>query len=202
MESNGIAFVRTLPSAGVVPVVIIPDEVEVPEREDILDALAAEGARSPLVQRIALWLCTRAALEKGAHLTQRETGQALLDGLAALVEYEHDPDHREEYNRAETSLVPARGAAMSPLTGKPKGKGDCEDMAVLFVAMARSLGMSSSVVWVSQPDEPASHVAASLAVDGASEWVETTIPGARIGEAPYIAAARLGPSGNDRTGRR
>ena len=91
---------------------------------------------------------------------------------------------------------------MSPLTGKPKGKGDCEDMAVLFVAMTRSLGMSSSVVWVSQPDEVSSHVAASLSVDGVSEWVETTIPGARIGEAPYSAAARLGPSGNDRTGRR
>lgn len=195
-------FVRGLPAVSAVQIVVIPDAVEPDEREDLLDALANEGARSVIVRRMAVWLCTRAAVRLGRQPTQRETGQALLDGLSDLTEYTHDPDNQEEYNRAETSLLPAPGASRSPITGTGKGRGDCEDMVVLYVAMARSVGMGAHVIWVSQPDQPSSHVAASLVVDGIPEWVETTIPGALIGEAPYVAAERLGPSGVSRTGRR
>ena len=193
METRGSAFIRTLPSAAVKPVLIIPDDVAKEDREDLLNAMADEGASDPIVRRTALWIATRGALGAGRHLSDQELAQALLDGLHEFVEYTDDPTAYEEYNRAVTSLSPAQGMPVSTTTGRAKGRGDCEDMAVLFAALARSVGLRAQVVWLDQPGQSSNHVAAATCeASGVCHWVETTLPGARVGEHPYAAAERLG----------
>lgn len=173
--------------------VLIHDTLPADQREDLLNAMADEGAADKSVRSAALWLVDRRASELGRDITDTEAAQALLDGLHELAEYDDDPDYREEYNRAVTSLVPAVGAAVSPITGARKGRGDCDDLAVLFVAMARAVGLSAQVLWLDQPRASFNHIAAAVCeVNGTCHWVETTLPGARVDEHPYAAAARLG----------
>lgn len=158
-----------------------------------MNALADEGARDPIVRRMAIWLVTRCAIALGHQPTDRQIAQCLLDGLHELVQYSNDSDEAEEYNRAVTTLMSSPSMARSTVTGRPKGTGDCEDMAILFTSLARALGLRSQVVWLDQPGGAFNHVAASVCdVGGGCEWVETTLPGARVGENPYAAAARLG----------
>lgn len=184
---------RGLPSAAIQPVLIVPDTTPSTDREDLLNALADEGARDPIVRRTAIWLATRCALAHGRQPTDRQLAQCLLDGLHELVQYSDDPDDREEYNRAVTTLSSSPRMERSPITGSPKGTGDCEDLAVLYASLARALGLRSQVVWIDQPRGAYNHVAAAVCDLGAGcEWVETTLPGARVGENPYTAAERLG----------
>jgi hypothetical protein len=70
--------------------------------------------------------------------------------------------------------------------------GDCEDLAALFVALARAGGLRARVVWINQPGQPLNHVSAQLmGADGRWMWAETSIEDAKLGESPYQAAERL-----------
>lgn len=70
--------------------------------------------------------------------------------------------------------------------------GDCEDLSALFVALCGAAGVVARMVWISQRHAPQDHVAAQVLLDGRWRWADASIRGARLGESPYEAAARLG----------
>lgn len=208
-----------LPSLAEAPEVEVPATVPPPVRETLLDALAWEGANDPLVRALAarivgegsgLARCVRAD-GRATVGNPREAFQDLLTALPDLVVYTPDPDSREIFSRVRATLAPAPGTPRSRLTGAPKGRDDCEGMATLYAALARSLGLDARPVWIDQEHQgaPLNHVAAvacglgdhapSGAVLGSARfapagcaWVEATIPGARVGESPPEAVARHG----------
>lgn len=187
-ERSGIPaprqFVRSLPPAAAAPFLIINDFTPSADREEILNELANEGAVAREVRRFARWAVAKLTLELQREPTDLEISQALLDLEHQLVKYADDPVDHEEYSRAVTTLRPVEGNPLSPVTGAPKGRGDCDDMAVLFAALCRAAGIKASVVWVDQRGADYNHIAAVACFDGedACHWVETTIPGARVGE--------------------
>lgn len=78
------------------------------------------------------------------------------------------------------------------------GEGDCDDAAPLLVAVFRALGYRARLVAMRSPRQAAQgpyprHVSAQVSVDGGRSWwwAEPTVRGARLGEHPYAAAARL-----------
>lgn len=173
---------------------IAPDE-----RKAILQEMAVEGAHSPTVQWVTRGVIAGLARNLGRTPTPREIAQGLLDALYALVEYRSDPASDEDfYQPVCLTLRPVPGNPISPLTGLPKGAGDCEDTSVLFAALALAvplvsgIPMGAHVQWLDQPGDPQNHVAASVTLPTGALWVETTLPGARIGEHPYAALRRLG----------
>lgn len=169
------------------------------DRKAILNEMAAEGAHSPKVQWVARGVVLGLARQLGRTPTPREIAQGLLDALYALVEYRSDPaSDRDFYQPVWITLRPVPDNPVSPLTGEPKGIGDCEDTSVLYAALAMAvplvsgIPMSGEVQWLDQPDNPQNHVAASVTLPSGAAWVETTLPGARVGEHPYAALRRLG----------
>jgi hypothetical protein len=46
-------------------------------------------------------------------------------------------------------------------------------------------------VWLAQPRAPLDHVAAHADHGAGAQWAEPSVEGARLGEHPYDAAARL-----------
>lgn len=70
--------------------------------------------------------------------------------------------------------------------------GDCEDRAALFAALARVAGARVVIVWQPQQGVAEDHVTTKVFLDGAWRWADPTVPGARIGEEPHDAVARLG----------
>lgn len=169
------------------------------DRKAILDEMASEGAHAPKVQWIVRGVIAGLAQHLRRMPTPREIAQSLLDALYELVEYRNDPASDQDfYQPVCITLRPVPGNPISPITGRPKGIGDCEDTSVLYAALVNAvplvsgIPMAGRVEWLSQPDSPQNHVAASVTLPSGQAWVETTLPGARIGEHPYDALARLG----------
>lgn len=91
------------------------------------------------------------------------------------------------------------------------GRGDCDGQAVLVATLVLCLGGSAVLVpQGGKPDDPA-HLVALVKEGGETcfvapwqpfgldappgwHWAETTLRGARFGEAPSVAAARLKPT--------
>lgn len=70
------------------------------------------------------------------------------------------------------------------------GGGDCDDMARLVVGLLRALRIPARLATL---DDPPIHVAAQVfSGRGGWQWLEATVPGARMGEAPAAACRRLG----------
>lgn len=185
-------FVRSLPSPAEAPTITIDDYTPASEREEILNALADEGAQMPGLRHLARWCVIHLTLQLKREPTDLEIAQCLLDRIHQLVEYGDDTSESESYSRCSTTLVPIEGAAISPITGEPKGRGDCDDLGTLFCALCRAVGISSNVIWVDQPGAAFNHVAAVVCASGdRCYWVESTIPGARVGETTQEAINRL-----------
>lgn len=70
--------------------------------------------------------------------------------------------------------------------------GDCEDLATLLVSLWATCGLTGRLVWLTQPASGQDHVGAEVKLGGRWVWGESTVQGARLGEDPYKAAARLG----------
>lgn len=70
--------------------------------------------------------------------------------------------------------------------------GDCEDRAVLFASLARAKGERVAIVWQSQDGADEDHVTCKLYRNGAWIWADPTVVGARLGEEPHDAVARIG----------
>lgn len=70
--------------------------------------------------------------------------------------------------------------------------GDCEDLGALFVALVGAAGVVARLVWLSQPSSQQDHVSAQVLLNGRWIWADASIAGARLGESPYEAVARIG----------
>jgi transglutaminase-like putative cysteine protease len=148
---------------------LIAPEVPPPARIALLDALATDAMKRPLVQQFAA-MVTRAG-------TERSRAQRVLS-LVHKLPYRPDPAGDEVFQDAHETI--AHG-------------GDCEDLATLFVALARLVGLRAKIVWLNQQIHGAAlnHVFAQVFVDGRWLDVESSIAGAQLGEAPSAAASRL-----------
>lgn len=190
-------FVRNLPPPSEAPFITINDYVQADVREAILNELAEEGSRHQRIRVLARTIIEELTLRLRRPPSVEEIAQAALDAVHDLVEYGDDPPDLEQYSRAVTTIEPVQGMPISPVTGKPKGRGDCDDLAVLFSAICRAAGVSSSVIWVDQRRADFNHIAATVCLPNGQKcyWVEPTVPGARIGESTQSAVRRLGIRG-------
>ena len=174
----------------------------------LFDAMADEGIPivRPLAERLRslVWQehcagagnrCDRTDLQ-----FQQKLAQSILWAVHDLVEYKPDPVRgmQDFVSRVGETLRSRRKTPRSELTGYLRGQGDCEDMSILFVALARALGFRANTMWIQQDGAFQNHVAATvyiptvIAPSGAPMWAETTIDGARIGEHPWVVVERLG----------
>lgn len=179
------------------------------ERKAVLNEMALDGSSSPLVRG----LVARALRDLPANPSTEAVFQRLLNLIYETVQYVPDPAaDLDYYQPVIITLRPSKapGWPISPVTGAPKGTGDCEDSSVLYAAFVWAAGAilgrpyRGVVDWLSQPGKPQNHVPAmacptiTTVTDTAGNlasgclWAETTLPGARIGEHPYEALARLG----------
>ena len=86
----------------------------------------------------------------------------------------------------------SRDVYQTPAETLDANAGDCEDLVALFVAIARAVGVHAWPEFVPQPEIPWDHFAAVVRVEQRNLWAEPSVPGAMLGEAPQVAAARLG----------
>jgi len=171
-------------------------------RVELMEQLVCSGARNPAVLAFAErfappWLGTIERL------------QALLDGMHSVVVYEPEPA------RADGTVIQEK-LRQAITTLAEKRMGDCNNLSIAYAAMARALGFNAVATWVHQPGLPVDHVAAQVCLGGNPGdkaaarydltltappsasckltwvWVETTLPGARVGAHPYDEAVRLG----------
>jgi len=113
-----------------------------------------------------------------------DKAQAILTFVQQDVGYVPDPDG-EWYQGVRYTL---------------EHGGDCEDMAVLFVAMAACVDIQAKLIWLEQPKARLNHVTTKVLVNdpgglfrkssGDSQWMwaEPTIRKAKVGQHPYDAA--------------
>jgi transglutaminase-like putative cysteine protease len=190
------------------PIVRIAPETPVPLREAMFSELADEGVDSvrPIVARVAsdVWRAHCAAAPSRCVATdlvyRQRLAAALLDAVHDLAVYKPDPVEKlyDFASRVPETLRPRRGTGRSQLTGRMRGWGDCEDLSILYVALARAAGFRAMPVWVQQDGAFQNHVAAVVylptvvAPSGEPRWAETTIEGAQIGEHPWVVVERLG----------
>ncbi len=95
------------------------------------------------------------------------------------------PDPPGEFYQSGLYTIASRGKA-----------GDCEDLAVLTVALLRLLGIEAWVWWIFQKGAELNHVTARASIEGKTLWVESSVRGAFLGENPYRAAERTGQQAN------
>lgn len=143
-----------------------PDDWTPQQRLDEAVALARADLDAPALRRLR---------DGAAGLTPPLRAALILQRVQALG-YHPDPEGEWLQSGRETA---ERG-------------GDCEDLASLFVVLAVAVGVPARVVWIAQPGRRQDHVAAQVHINGRWQWAEASILGARIGESPYAAAARIG----------
>lgn len=171
------------------------------QRMDQMRAFRDEAAARPETLALAKAILHDRCVEKlECPRTARGALQALLSALPDLVEYTPDKPGKEVIQSVFATLQPSKGTALSPLTKKNKGRGDCKDLSTLYAALAKALGFDSAFLWFDQPQAPINHVALQVNIPGEGwQIVETTIPGALVGEDPYTAIRNHGFG--DRVGR-
>jgi hypothetical protein len=175
------------------PFIEIPAWVPPAERERQLDVLARAGAANPWVRTVAQRLDALLRHSLGRDPTGLERVQWLLDCLHDLAQYKPDPEGREVFQPVVYTLGCQCATAVSVLTGLRKGVGDCEDLGCAVASMGLVLGIPMRVKWWDQPGHVQNHVSAAIITGRDPIIVEATVPGARVGESPYEAVARVGP---------
>jgi transglutaminase-like putative cysteine protease len=144
------------------------------ERVEVFSRVAQAAVEAPEVE-LAARACRRSSPE--------ETARACLKLVQGLP---YRPDRPGE---ADDLADPCHALVIG---------GDCEDLAVLLVALWASAGLAGRVVWLVQGGASQDHVSAEVWLPGrhgrAAGWAygEPTVRGARLGEAPHAAARRLG----------
>lgn len=90
---------------------------------------------------------------------------------------------------------PGSDAVRSPAETARVG-GECKERSVLLgLLLAAALGATVELVWIPQEGAPLDHVSLwEWERGGRRTWLDATVPGARVGEYPADAAARVGPS--------
>lgn len=175
---------------------IVDNRTPPAERVRILDDIAVKASRNPLIVALAQDVAARIPMPEGPHDHAAMLAQGVLDRLPLLVEYRPDPNGYEVFQTVEWTFGGGAdgslGTPVSPITGKPKSVGDCEDLATAYAALMLALGVPARVKWWDQPQAQLNHVSALVQLQPGGQWLpaETTIPGSRIGEDPYQALAR------------
>lgn len=169
----------------------------------MLDARSEDAANNPRVQAVARELYGLLSRSLRRAPSPPEAMQWLMDSIHLLVQYQGDPPGEEVFQSVEYTLTNELGSEVSPLTGRRKGTADCEDLSAAVVALGRAmmkLGLLPPFVlrnrWWNQPGAVQNHVASEACDAGypgePCVSVETTIPGARLGDSPYQALFRVG----------
>ncbi len=172
---------------------IVPPTTPPDDRETMLYARALSAARNPAVQRLGAGLRGRLAKRLGRPPLPLELVQGITDDMHQLVIYVPDPPGVEVFSAVEWTLGNALGRDTSPLTGALMGAGDCEDIAASTSSVGISQGLDMRPKWWwNQPGELQNHVLASWRDAGRIISVETTVPGAIVGETPQQTVDRIG----------
>ncbi len=172
---------------------VVPPTTPPADREVMLYARALSASRDPGVRRLALWVRARAAGDLGRAPSATELVQAVTDAQHELIEYAPDPPGVEVFNSVQWTLGNGLGSRVSPITERLMGRADCEDLADSACAMGIALGLDMRPKWWDQDGAPQNHVSGTWLAAGRVITVETTLPGARVGETPQEASWRLGP---------
>lgn len=112
-----------------------------------------------------------------------------------LAVYEPDPwqaDGSDTATPPERLIAPRAGRPVSPITGRPKGAGDCEDLAILLVSILQELDVVSRMDWLEQEEAAENHVSVEIRAPRGWLWADPSVEGAFVGEHPYAAARRMG----------
>lgn len=132
-----------------------------------LVGLAADPEDAEGVAAEARWLRAR---------TQRETAERVFRLVSDRVVFEREAG--ELFRSPRVTLATRRG--------------DCDCQARLVVALLRASGVPARFVFLGAPGGGPRHVVAQAQTERGWEWLETTVQGARFGEAPVTAAVRTG----------
>jgi hypothetical protein len=136
--------------------------------ERMADEAAARGELSPLEAR------ARQATRFGG--SQRAVAEAALATVQGLPYY---PEAKDQQWFKPIAWTVGRGGSCGPLS------------AVLY-GLCKRLGLDAQVVWITQAGRALNHLSVLVMVDGAWQWADPSVRGARLGEDPYAAIERLG----------
>lgn len=151
-------------------------------RTDALQAFALSDVNDPQVAQLAEAVRRRARSQSTADLAAEA-----LNAVQSLEYHSHKLDGYDYFARPAYVLS--------------VGGGNCEDLSVVLVALCKNLGIDARCVWIDQPKSSLNHVATQLYVEGQWLWADPSIwisdgGGAKLGEHPQVALARLALSGH------
>lgn len=160
----------------------IPDITPVCDRVAMMKAMAAQGINSPSVQATAKFVAGRVAQMASYGNLQFLLAQEALRVVQGLP-YVPEKSGQDCYQTVEYTATYG---------------GECKALTIYYVAVCRALGVDAEPVWITQSGQLINHVAAQVNIVGrAPMWADPSMRGARLGESPYEAIARLGIRRND-----
>jgi transglutaminase-like putative cysteine protease len=149
----------------------VPNLRTAEDRLAVIVGIARRGVDAPIVRRLADLARARAGHDRDP---RRLATEALR--VVQRAGYRRDVDPELFQNAAYTAM----------------NGGDCEDLTPLYMAVCRVLGLRTQAAWLDQPGRALNHVAPQVLLDGAWTWADPSVCGARLGEHPYAAVARVG----------
>ncbi len=167
----------------------VPAELDTPGRMALLEDTVREAGAWVSVRGLARD-CLAMAERRSATRRGVSLGEAVADVALSLVQrvpYRLDPPGVDTYQGVGVTL--AQG-------------GDCEDLSSLFVGLVEVAAILSAgrarvqarLYWLERPGAEQDHITAQVRTDGGAwQWAECSVAGARRGEWPPAAAARLAP---------
>lgn len=150
----------------------IDDTTPIEERLRLLEGEVTAAMQTPAFRQLARRL--DASVPKNARDRPHLLAEAALRQAQSYT-YRPDPPGEWFQTGIETLAV----------------GGDCEDLSVVFVALARLLGLRAELVWITQPHQALNHVTADVLPSGRPLWADASIRGAMVGESPYDAIHRV-----------
>mgnify|MGYP003644105733 CR=1 FL=1 len=142
----------------------------------LLASLSAFDAHDP--QQVAQLRAVADAHGGGPGTPPDERAARLLEWMQRTVE--HAPESVETFLPAWRTIE--------------TGRGDCDDHARALSALYTVAGFKAGIGTLG---DPPTHVAATVRTPSGWNWAESTIPGARLGEHPRAAVARVGAPRSD-----
>lgn len=154
----------------------VPTTTDECYRITLIDRIANDGIQREAVRKIARLAQTRAMLAAGG---VRSDPLLAIEVLRAVQSIPYvDPGNELECLQ-RTDYTIAHG-------------GECKALAGVLVAVARSIGLDATPVWITQTGLPMNHVTSVIEINGKPEWADASVRGAALGEDPWSAVTRLG----------
>jgi len=139
------------------------------------------SARLEAFARIARAGAAHPAVQAAARRCWASTARGRAERVAELVQalpYVDDPP-----GSADTVRAPCETLEVG---------GDCDCRTVLAAALLLVLDVPHRLAWIVQHGHPLDHVLCQVYLALRWEWLDVTVPGARVGEHPAAAVARVG----------